>query len=100
MKFNQELEDKSASNTNQNKHMESQEQGAVVKLPKLTVVKFTGNNLDWTRFWGQLTKEIYKSNMAAIMKFSYCKNLLYPRLGKVLMACHLPARDMRKQRAF
>ena len=39
--FNQELEGKSSSNTNQNtSHVESQEQGAVAKLPKLTITKF------------------------------------------------------------
>ena len=50
LKFNQELEGKSSSNTNQNtNHVESQ-QGAVAKLPKLTITKFNGTNLDWTRF--------------------------------------------------
>ena len=50
LKFNRELEGKSLSNTNQNtNHVESQ-QGAVAKLPKLTITKFNGTNLDWTRF--------------------------------------------------
>ena len=101
LKFNQELEGKSSSNTNQNKsHVESQQQGAVAKLPKITITKFNGTNLDWTRFWGQFTEGIDKSNMAAITKFSYLKELSYPRLGKASMACHLPPRDMRKQRVF
>ena len=40
LKFNQELEGKLLSNTNQNtSHVESQEQGAVAKLPKLTITK-------------------------------------------------------------
>jgi len=73
LQFNQELEGKSSSNTNQNtSHVESQEQGAVAKLPKLTIMKFNGTtgNLDWTRFWDQFTKGIDKSNMVAITKFS------------------------------
>jgi len=72
--FNQELEGKSSSNTNQNtSHVESQEQGAVAKLPKLMITKFNVTNLDWTKFWGQFTDGIDKSNMDAIKKFSYLK---------------------------
>ena len=99
LKFNQELEGKSSSNTNQNtSHVESQEQGVVVKLPKLTITKFNGTNLDWTRFWGQFTEGIDKYNMAAITKFSYLKEFVVRKVRKVSMACHLPPRAMRKQR--
>jgi len=53
LRFNQELESKLSSNTNQNtSHVGSQEQGAVAKLPKLTITKLNGTNLDWTRFCG------------------------------------------------
>ena len=62
--------------------MESQEQGAVAKLPKLTIGKFNGTNLDWTRFWGQFTEGIDKSNMAAITKFSYLKEFVVPKVRK------------------
>ena len=83
LKFNQELEGKSSSNTNQNtSHVGSQEQGAVAKLPKLTITKFNGTNLDWTRFWGQFTEGIDKSNMAAITKFSYLKEFVVPKVRK------------------
>ena len=83
MKFNQELEGKSLSNTNQNtSHVESQKQGAVAKLPKLTITKFNGTNLDWTRFWGQFTEGIGKANMAAITKFSYLKEFVVPKVRK------------------
>ena len=62
--------------------MESQKQGAVVKLPKLMIMKFNGTNLDWTRFWGQFTEGIDKSNMATITKFSYLKELVLPKVRK------------------
>lgn len=78
-----ELEGKSSSHTNQNSsHMESQEQGAVAKLPKLTITKFNGTNLDCTKFWGQFTEAIDKSNMAAITKFSYLKETVVPKVRK------------------
>ena len=71
------------SHTNQNtSHMESQEQGAVAELPKLTIRKFNGTNLDWTRFWGQFTKGIDQSSMAVITKFSYLKEFVVPKVRK------------------
>ena len=55
LKFNQELEGKSSSNSNQNTiYLESHKQGAVAKLPELTITKFSGTNLDWTRFLGPI----------------------------------------------
>ena len=62
--------------------MESQEQGAVAELPKLTIRKFNGTNLDWTRFWGQFTKGIDQSSMAVITKFSYLKEFVVPKVRK------------------
>ena len=83
LKFNQQLEGKLSSNTNQNtSHVESQQQGAVAKLPKITITKFNGTNLDWTRFWGQFTEGIDKSNMVAITKFSYLKEFVVPKVRK------------------
>ena len=83
LKFNQELEGKSSSNTNQTtSHVESQEQGAVAKMPKLTITKFNGTKLDWKRFWGQFTEGIDKSKMAAITKFSFLKEFVVPKVRK------------------
>ena len=77
------MEGKSSSNTNENTiHEESQEQGTVAKLLKLMIMMFNGTNLDWTRFWGQFTKGVEKSNIAAIMKFSYLKEFVIPKLRK------------------
>ena len=83
LKFNSEMEGKSSSNTNENtSHEESQEQGAVAKLLKLMITTFNGTNLDWTRFWGQFTKGIDRSNIAAILKFSYLKEFVIPKVRK------------------
>ena len=62
--------------------MENQEQGVVAKL--LTITKFNGTNLDWTRFWDQFTEGNDKTCMAAITKFSYLKELVVPNVRKTI----------------
>ena len=76
LQYNKQLE---VSNADQNtSHVGNQngKQGAVAKLPKLTITKFNGNIVDWTRFWGQFSVGIDKSDMAAISKFSYLKEFV------------------------
>ncbi len=46
------------------------------KLPKLTITPFKGTCLDWFRFWEQFEAEVDKTNMPAISKFSYLRELL------------------------
>ena len=46
------------------------------------ITTFNGTNLDWTRFWGQFTKGIDRSNIAAILKFSYLKEFVIPKVRK------------------
>ena len=46
------------------------------KLPKLTITSFKGTWLDWFRFWEQFEAEVNRTNMSAISKFSYLKELL------------------------
>ena len=50
------------------------------KLPKLSITKFNGDNIDWNRFWNKFTEEINKAGMAAITKFSYLKEFLVPKV--------------------
>ena len=50
------------------------------KLPKLTISKFNGTNIDWLRFWNQFHAEIEKSNISQVTKFSYLKELLIPKV--------------------
>ena len=47
------------------------------KLPKLTITPFKGTCLDWFRFWEQFEAEVNtRTNMSAISKFSYLRELL------------------------
>ena len=56
-------------------------EGACTKLPKLTITKFNGSHTDWLRFWNIYEAEIDKcSNMAAVTKFAYLKDLLEPKV--------------------
>ena len=56
-------------------------EGVRTKLPKLTITKFNGTHTDWLRFWNIYEAEIDKcSNMAAVTKFAYLKDLLEPKV--------------------
>lgn len=50
------------------------------KLPKLIITKFSGELTDWPRFWNQLEAEIDRSEVAAVTKFSYLKELVDPKV--------------------
>ena len=66
-------------------HMESS--GATcsaVKMPKLVITKFNGTAQDWLRFWGQFEAQIDKSSVAAVTKFSYLKELVEPKVRKLI----------------
>ena len=54
--------------------------GATAKLPKLTITKFNGTFSDWLRFWNQFESVIDKQNISGVMKFSYLKNLVEPKV--------------------
>ena len=84
LQYNKQLE---VSNADQNtSHVGNQngKKGAAAKLPKLTITKFNGNILDWTRFWGQFSEGIDKSDMAAISKFSYLKEFADSKVRKTV----------------
>ena len=51
-----------------------------VKLPKLIITKFQGTHMDWFRFWNQFEAEIDRANIDAVAKFSYLKELLWPKV--------------------
>ena len=56
-------------------------EGVRTKLPKLTITKFNGTHTDWLRFWNIYEAEIDKcSDMAAVTKFAYLKDLLEPKV--------------------
>ena len=51
-----------------------------VKLPKLVVTKISGELMEWPRFWKQFEAEIDRSEVAAVTKFSYLKQLADPKV--------------------
>ena len=49
---------------------------ADVKLPKLSLSKFSGDVLQWQSFWDQFTAVVDSSDIPDISKFSYLRSLL------------------------
>ena len=49
---------------------------ADVKLPKLSLPKFSGDVLQWQSFWDQFTAVVDSSDIPDISKFSYLRSLL------------------------
>lgn len=50
---------------------------SAAKLPKLSLTKFNGKIEEWLPFWGEFTSEIDSTDLAALTKFRYLKELLY-----------------------
>ena len=49
---------------------------ADVKLPKLTLPKFSGDVLEWQSFWDQFKVNVHHSDLPVVSKFSYLLSLL------------------------
>lgn len=60
--------------------MKIEEARKSAKLPKLVISKFSGELTDWPRFWNQFEAEIDLSEVAAVTKFSYLKELVNPKV--------------------
>ena len=50
------------------------------KLPKLVITKFDGTHFDWFRFWNQFESQIDKCDLSQVLKFSYLKELVIPKV--------------------
>ena len=57
------------------------------KLPKLNEIN--GRYIDWTKFWNQFEAEIDKSNLSSILKFSYLKEMLEPKVRLIVVGLPL-----------
>ena len=55
-----------------------------VKLPKLVITRFNGTHIDWFRFCKQFESEIERSELPAVSKFSYLKELISPKVGIII----------------
>jgi hypothetical protein len=50
------------------------------KLPKLVIAPSNGWYYDWSRFWGQFSTGIDLADIPEVMKFSYLKELVEPKI--------------------
>ena len=55
------------------------------KLPKLVITKIRGELTEWPRFWKQFEAEIDRSEVAAVTKFSYLKELVDPKVKTAIV---------------
>ena len=85
LKYEAELQ---AAKSTQSQHEpgESTTSAVGAKLPKLVISKFNGTYMDWPRFWGQFTETIDKSNIAAVSKFAYLRELLDSKVKTTIEA--------------
>ena len=63
---------KQVKSTDGNENNSSKSQTKNVKLPNLTLIKFSGDPLQWTKFWDLFRTSIHvKSDIASPAKFQY-----------------------------
>ena len=51
-----------------------------IKLPKLKITKFSGKYSDWLPFWNTFEAEIDSTDLPAVSKFGFLKELLEPKI--------------------
>ena len=59
-------------------------QTSKAELPMLIITKFQGTHIDWQRFWSQFEAEIDHAEIGQVVKFSYLKELLIPKVRLVI----------------
>ena len=94
LKYTKELE--TINSSNQAGNHTGEQNTTRAKLPKLSITKFSGTNLDWTRFWGQFSEGVDKSQMADITKFSYLKEFVDPKVRKSIDGLPFTAEGYKK----
>ncbi len=62
------------------------EKTAQAKLPKLVITKFNGTYLDWPRFWEQFKETVDKTSVEPVIKLTYLRELLEPKVRKTIEA--------------
>ena len=74
-------------------HMKKKEQDKAInsdcnvlkfKLPKLVITSLNGTLIDWFRIWSQFESKIDRSELSAVSKFSYFKELISPKIGVLI----------------
>ena len=77
--FEQELMKQKLQFQNEIKEVQT-EKKSTAKLPKLVITPFKGSYNDWLRFWGQFSANIDLADISEVMKFSYLKELVDPKI--------------------
>ena len=77
--FEQELMKQKLQFQNEIKEVQA-EKKSTAKLPKLVITPFKGSYNDWLRFWGQFSANIDLADISEVMKFSYLKELVDPKI--------------------
>ena len=99
LKYEAELQ---AAKSTQSQHEpgESTTSAVGAKLPKLVISKFNGTYMDWPRFWGQFTETIDKSNIAAVSKFAYLRELLDSKVKTTIEALPFTAEGYNRAKSI
>ena len=53
-----------------------------VKLPKLVITEYNGAFENWLSFWKKIEAKINSTDLPAVTKFTYLKELVEPRVRK------------------
>ena len=77
--FEQELFNKKLQYQKEIKEVQAGKNSST-KLPKLVITPFNGSYHDWLRFWGQFSAGIELADIPDVMKFSYLKELVEPKI--------------------
>ena len=81
LEYEQKIKEAKRNYTTKSEASPAPSEGVRTKLPRLTITKFNGTHTDWLRFWNIYEAEIDKcSNMVAVTKFAYLKDLLEPKV--------------------
>jgi Fe2+ transport system protein B len=81
--FEQELMNQKLQHQKEIKELQvnqAQKSSSTTKLPKLVITPFNGSYHNWLRFWGQFSASIDATDIPDVMKFSYLKELMEPKI--------------------
>ncbi|GBM20678.1 hypothetical protein AVEN_150654-1 [Araneus ventricosus] len=93
-KINRKLKPNIVKNPESQREIEAKDRGFNVKLPKLTIEKFTGNPQEWTEFWNSFETTIHENNvLSKVEKFSYLKMYLSGKALNVVSGFELSSEN-------
>lgn len=79
-------------------HSAMQDATELLKLPKLELIKFIGNALEWTRFWTQYESAVHmRPNMSNGQKFNYLMSSLTGKAAAAIEGLQFSAENNYEQ---